>query len=139
MKAKDYLILYEEKDIDDEIDIDVHPSIEKVSRVEYYLYKDRDWDILYFRNPFYEWDILDCMEYEYRVTLHRWEYLEQDWVLVERPEYNSKFKEKLALMWYDHLDTTFKSEQFDEQMVGLIKLFKSIWGQTIIKWAEIYK
>jgi hypothetical protein len=136
MSPKDFLILYEEKEIDDEIDIDVHPEIWLVSRIEYYLYKDTDWDILYFRNPYYEWDVLDCMEYEYKVVQHRWEYLENDWILVERPEYNAKLKEKLEEMWYNHLEMTFKSEEFEEQIVWLVKLISSIWGQTIIKGKE---
>ncbi|EKE27610.1 MAG: hypothetical protein ACD_3C00188G0026 [uncultured bacterium (gcode 4)] len=136
MNKKDFLILYEEKDIDDEIEFDVHPRVDKVVRIQHYIYRDEAGDIMYFRNPFYEWDVLDCMEYEYNVVNHRWKYIEKGTELIERPEYNTRFLEKLKEDWYNLMDINFLPEEFDDQMTIMVKLISSIYGQTIIKGAE---
>ncbi|EKE28941.1 MAG: hypothetical protein ACD_2C00263G0007 [uncultured bacterium (gcode 4)] len=136
MKSRDFVILYEEKEIDDEIEFDVHPRVTKVVRIQHYLFRDEVWDIMYFRNPFYEWDVLDCMEYEYGVVNHRWKYIEKWTELIERPEYNEKFLKKLQEEKYTLMDINFLPEEFDDQLTGMVKLISSIYGQTIIKWAE---
>ena len=141
MQKKEFFMLSEERDIDDEVTTyidtdDISPTVWRAEMTVSYIYKDENWDILYFRNPFYEWCDLKLLRESYLKVIDKWVFKENDWVLEEHDEYNERFVQTMIALWYTPMEIWTKSEEFTDELTDLIRNISRIDAFPIIREAR---
>lgn len=126
MQPLDYFVVIEKREVNEDYDdaFLVH-MVNKISELKYYIYKNEDWDILYFRNPFYEWNIINELSETYEKVNDIWAHRKSWDTLEEIPEYNHRLSEELSRLWFRAFDPNEASKEFRLQMK---------WMTDLVKW-----